>query len=194
MPSVPATTRLFRRLAGRLRHSEEGLTLIELLVAMTMLTGILAGSTALLIGMMQKQPGLSDRSHQVEEARVTLDRMVREMRVGYAVDSVTGTAATVTFRTYLHSTCAGVLTTTVSLCRVTYTCTPTTKICTRRLANANGTSPTVPRPLIEGVTNSDVFTIQSSYIGVKFVIPTADGRGSLTVNEGARLRNAPTGV
>jgi type II secretory pathway pseudopilin PulG len=195
MNSFPATTRRWlRATARRLRRSERGLTLIELLVSMSMLIGILTGAMTLLVGMMQKQPGLSDRSEQVSEARIALERMVRELRPGYAVDSPTGTANTVSFRTYMRRTCAGVSTTTVTLCRVTYTCTASTKTCTRRIANPNGTSPTAPVPLITGVTNTNVFTIQGSYVGIRFVMPTEDGRGALTVTDGARLRNAPLGV
>ena len=195
MPSAfqAILTRLRTR-SGERSDSQAGFTLIELLVAMSMLTAILAGSMTLLVDMMQKQPGLSDRSQQVEQARVTLERMVRELRPGYAVDSPAGVANTVKFRTYMRRTCAGVITTTVTLCQVTYTCTPSTGICTRSTANANGTSPTAPTRLITGVTNTGVFTIQSGYVGIQFVLPSKDGRGSLTVTDGARLRNAPLGI
>ena len=195
MLSALKTTHL--RIADRLdasRRSEAGFTLIELLVAMTMLMGILTGSVMLLTGMMQKQPGLSDRSEQVSEARVALEKMVRDLRPGYAVDSPLGTANTVTFRTYMRKTCAGASTTTVTLCRVTYTCTASTGVCTRSTANPNGTSPTTPRPVIRGVTNTNVFTIQASYVGIRLQLPTEDGRGVLTVSDGARLRNAPLGI
>ena len=157
---------------------------------MTMLTAILAGSMTLLVGMMQKQPGLSDRSQQVAEARVALERMVREIRPGYAVDSASGTSSTVTFRTYMRQICSGGVSATANLCRVTYTCTPSTGICTRSTANTNGTGATTPRRLIEGVTNSDVFTIQPTSIGIKLVIPTEDGGSETTVLDGATLRNA----
>ena len=159
-----------------------------------MLVAILAGASTLLVGMMQKQPGLTDRSEQVATARVTLEKMVREVRSGYAVDSAAGTANTVTFRTYMRRTCAGGTSTTAILCRVTYTCTPSTGICTRSTANPNGSSPTIAKPLITGVTNSGVFSVTSNYIGIQFRLPTEDGRGALTVGDGARLRNAPVGL
>ena len=190
--SLATTRRRLSRLGRRLRRSEEGVTLIELLVAMTMLVAILTGSMMLLVGMMQRQPDLSDRSEQVSEARVALERMVRELRPGYAVDSALGTANTVTFRTYMRQTCQGGSSATAILCRVTYTCTPSTGICTRSTANPNGTSPTTPVQLIEGVTNTGVFSIQSSYVGITFRLPSQDGRGALTMTDGARLRNAPT--
>jgi hypothetical protein len=120
--------------------------------------------------------------------------MVREVRSGYAVDSTIGTSSTVTFRTYMRRTCAGGTSTTAILCRVTYTCTPSTGICTRSTANPDGTSPTTATRLITGVTNSDVFSVTSTYIGIKFRMPTEDGRGALTVGDGARLRNAPVGI
>ena len=192
MNLAPATRRRRRRSAAAAPiRSEEGFTLVELLVAITLLTAVLAGASTLLVGMMTKQPDLTDRSEQVAEARVALEKMMRDLRSGYAVDSALGTASTVTFRTYMRRTCQGGVTTVVTLCQVTYTCSATTKICTRRTANANGTSPTVARQLIAGVSNTDIFTIQKSYIGIKLVLPTQDGRGALTVSDGARLRNAP---
>jgi prepilin-type N-terminal cleavage/methylation domain-containing protein len=178
----------------RARRDEGGFTLVELLVAMTLLVGVMAGATTLLVGIMQKQPGASDRTQQVAEARIALERMVREIRPGYVVDSTTGTASTVTFRTYMHHTCAGATSTTVNLCRVTYSCSTTTKVCTRSTANADGTAPTAARRVITGITNTDVFTIQSSYIGIKFVMPSEDGRGAITVSDGATLRNATLGL
>ncbi len=39
-----------------------------------------------------------------------------------------------------------------------------------------------------------IFSKTTNYIGIKFRLPTADGRGALTVGDGARLRNAPVGL
>jgi len=171
-------------------QAQSGFTLVELLVAMTLLTAILAGSSTLLIGMMTKQPDLSDRSEQVETARVALERMVRELRPGYAIDSATGTSNSVTFRTYMRRTCQGGVSATNQLCRVTYTCTAATRICTRSTANPDGTGATAPIRLITGVSNSDVFTVTSTHVDVKFVMPSQDGRGATTIVDGATLRNA----
>ena len=193
--ALPPKRREPRGPLRRLVRSEDGVTLIELVVAASMLAAILAGASTLLVGMMQKQPGISDRSEQVATARVALERMVREIRVGYAVDSPVSPATnTVTFRTYVRSSCAGVPSTTATLCRVTYTCTPSTGICTRSTAMPNGTSPTTPRPLIRGVTNTGVFAVTSTFIGINFRMPSEDGNGALTVSDGARLRNAPVGI
>lgn len=189
--TIRALVRKRLRASGR---SQAGFTLIELLVSMSMLMAVLTGSMMLLVGMMQKQPGLSDRSEQVSEARLTLERMVRELRPGYAVESPVGTANTVTFRTYMRRTCSGDSSPTPILCRVTYTCTPSTGVCTRSTANPDGTGATAPKPLIEGVTNSGVFTIQATQVGIRFVIPTEDGRGATTVSDGATLRNATLGL
>ena len=195
MPFALATTRRhLRRLGRRLRRSEEGVTLIELLVAMSMLVAIMTGSMFLLVGMMQKQPDLSDRSEQVSETRIALDKMLRDLRPGYAVDSALGTTNTVTFRTYMRKTCQGAPSTTANLCRVTYSCNPSTGVCTRSTANPNGTSPTAAVPVISGVSNTGVFAVQSSYVGITLTLPTQDGRDALTMTDGARLRNAPLAV
>ena len=175
---------------AKVTRNQAGFTLIELLVAMSMLVAILAGSMFLLVSMMQKQPGLSDRSEQVAEARIALERMVREIRPGYAVESATGTSNTVTFRTYTGRTCQGAPSTTAVLCRITYTCTPLTGICTRSTANPDGSAPTAARRMIGGVTNADVFRVLPTSIGIRLVIPAEDGRGAFTVDDGATLRNA----
>lgn len=194
MTSAISTLRaLFAPRRGAGRDTEAGFTLVELLISMTMLTAILAGSMTLLIGMMQKQPGLSDRSDQVAEARLALERMVREIRPGYAVDSAAGTSNTVSFRTYMRRTCAGGVTSTVTLCRVTYTCSTSTTQCTRSTANPDGSSPTTPRVLIKGVTNNNVFSVQSTYIRIRLVMPADDGGSEITVLDGSTLRNATLG-
>lgn len=179
---------------SRLRGEESGFTLTELLVAMTMLVGVMAGATSLLVGTMQSQPELTDRARQLQEARVAAERMVRELRQGYSIDSATGTVSSVTFRTYMRRTCQGGASTTANLCRVTYTCTPATRICTRSTANANGTSPTAAVQILKGPSNADVFSVQPTYVGIKFVIPAKDGRGATTLEEGATLRNATLGL
>jgi prepilin-type N-terminal cleavage/methylation domain-containing protein len=185
--------RVMRTLRARLRllaRSERGLTLIELLVASAMTVVLFSAAIALFMTTVKSQPDLTGRSHQIETTRNTMERMIRELRQGLAVD--TGTASQLAFRTYVGSTCAGGTSTTKTLCRVTYTCTGTS--CTRILANPDGSSPGSPVTVISGINNpTAVFTYTGSpatYVGVRFVVPSPNGRGRLTLQDGASLRNA----
>ncbi len=170
--------------------SEGGFTLVELLVAMTMLAAVVGAAIALFIGAIRSQSGLSDRSQQVGLTRVYLERMVREVRQGAVVESAS--ASQLIFRTYVGTSCSGAASTTTTLCRVTYSCASGT--CTRTLANPDGTSPGSATPLIRGISNgSAVFTYSgnpTSYVGIKLTLPSEDGRGTLTLEDGASLRNA----
>lgn len=174
--------------------SEQGLTLIELLVAMTIFTIVIAGAVSLFTSVIRQEPALADRSNQVGLTRVALERAIREIRQGVSVETATGSQ--VSMRTYVKTTCAGAPSATSVLCRVTLTCAGTT--CSRTLANENGTSPRPAVTFARGINNpTSVFSYTGSpptYVGVKFVLPTKDGRGSLTLQDGASLRNATLGL
>lgn len=174
--------------------SQEGFTLVELLFAMTILVVVMGGAVALFTATVGRQPALTDRSNQIGLTRTALERAVREIRQGLSVETATGSQ--VSFRTYVKTTCADVATTVSNLCRVTYTCAVST--CTRTLANPDGTSPRPAVTFVRGINNpTSVFTYTGSpatYVGIKLVLPTKDGRNSLTLQDGASLRNATLGL
>jgi hypothetical protein len=81
-------------------------------------------------------------------------------------------------------------------CRVTYSCTTTS--CSRNEAppgSAAGSGTT--QTLFSGINSSQVFSYQpnsipgeATYVRVTFHLPDPQGSGSLTVSDGASLRNA----
>jgi prepilin-type N-terminal cleavage/methylation domain-containing protein len=177
--------------AGR----EDGFTLIEMLVAMSMGVVVMGGVLILLIGAMRSQPRLDKQATNVQTARYALERMTKEIRNGIVVDKYTGSS--VSFQTYVrHATCGGSTMSSSSVsatkCEVTYTCSSTS--CTRIEAAPNvytGTALTI----FSGINNpSSVFSWSPStsptYIGVTLKIPDPEGSGALTVSDGASLRNA----
>jgi type II secretory pathway pseudopilin PulG len=185
--------RAARRIASA--DDEAGMTLIELLVAMTLGVVVMGGVVILLIGTMRSQPRIDRQSSNVQKARWVLGRMTREIRNGIRVDQPT--ASTVHFEAYVrHATCGGTTnlgaTATPTKCEITYACSGTS--CTRTEAAPKsyvGTAQTI----FTGLSNpSSVFSWSPStsptYIGVTLKIPDGSGSGALTVSDGASLRNA----
>lgn len=188
---------------------EEGFTLIEMLVAMTMGVVVMGGVLILLIGAMRSQPKLEHQATNIQTARWVMERMTREIRNGIRVDKAT--SSSVSFQTYVrHTTCGGTTTLASTAaptkCEVTYTCSG--KTCTR-LEAAPGVYTGTAATLFTGLGNpTGVFCFVPSsnedptkcgeakagssptYIGVTLEIPDAEGSGGLTASDGASLRNA----
>lgn len=178
---------------------ESGLTLAELLVAMTLGIVVLGGVMILLIGAMRSQPRLEKQSTNIQIARFVLERMTRELRNGLVVDNAT--ASSISFQTYVrHTTCGGstmsASTVAATKCEVTYACSGTS--CTRTEA-APGVYTGTAVTIFSGLNNStSVFSYKPSstlptYVEVTLRVPDPSGSGSLTVSDGASLRNATLG-
>jgi len=189
-----------RRLRGRFagHDCEAGLTLVELLVASAMSVILVGAACTMLISAVQQQPKLSKKSQEITTARYVLERMTREIRNGIAVETATASGSRVEFTTRVrHKTCGGSTLESSSSpaieCRVTYAC--TTTACTRtetapNVTGANGT----PVPLVGNLDSSNVFNYEPSppstptYVGITLHIENPEGKGELTVTDGAGLR------
>jgi type IV pilus assembly protein PilW len=177
---------------------EEGFTLVEMLVAMTMGVVVMGGVLILLIGAMRSQPRLEKQATNIQTARWVLGRMTQEIRNGIRVDKAT--ASSVSFETYVrHTTCGGTAalasTAAPTKCEVTYTCSG--ESCTRLEAAPRVYSGTTTK-IFSGLSNaSSVFSwspaASPTYIGVTLKIPDSEGSGALTASDGASLRNATLG-
>ena len=179
-------------------RQDDGFTLIEMLVAMTMGVVVMGGVLILLIGAMHSQPRLEKQATNIQTARYVLARMTREIRSGYAPDKYT--ASSVSFQTYVrHTTCGGSTMSASSVsatkCEVTYTCSGTS--CTRIEAAPNVYTGTAKRILTDISNASSVFSWYPkevgktpTYIEATLKIPDPEGPGALTVSDGASLRNA----
>lgn len=174
---------------------EEGFTLVEMLVAMTMGVVVMGGVLILLIGAMRSQPKLDNQATNIQTARWVLERMTRELRDGVVVDKKT--ASSISFQTYVrHATCGGTTTLASTApgikCEVTYSCAG--ESCTR-LEAAPGVYTGTARTIFSGLGNpGSVFTWSPSseptYVGITLEIPDSEGSGGLTASDGASLRNA----
>jgi Tfp pilus assembly protein PilW len=175
------------------------LTLAELLVGMTLGVVVMGGVMILLIGAMRSQPRLEKQSTNIQTARFVLERLTREIRNGIVVDKAT--SSSVSFQTYVRrTTCGGSATSTSKAaptrCEVTYSCSGSS--CSR-IESAPGIYTGTSVTIFSGLNNSaSVFSYKPSstaptYVGVTLKVPDSSGTGSLTVSDGASMRNATLG-
>jgi len=196
------------RLRQHDRSGELGMTLVELLVASMMSIVLLGAIGSMVVSAMRTQPKISKSAQNVSSARYVLERMTRELRNGVRVDQAT--ASKISFLTYVRHTSCGSTTLPSSAtpsikCEVTYQCSTTT--CTRTEA-ASGVYTGTARTLFTGINSSSVFCFVPSaeadpltcgaakaasevtYVKIQLRLPDSSGSGSLTIADGASLRNA----
>ena len=75
-----------RQRARRRLGSEEGVTLVDL-TAIALLTTLLAIAMPTVVQGLRTEPKISERAAQIAKARALVERVARELRQGYAVDS-----------------------------------------------------------------------------------------------------------
>jgi len=200
--------RRLRRLRVHDPRGEGGFTLVELLVASAMSVVLLGAISSMVLSAMRTQPKISRSAQNISSGRWVLDRMTRELRNGIRVDQAT--ASKLSFLTYVrHTICGGTVmlssTAPSSKCEVTYQCSTTG--CTRTEA-ADGVYTGTPQTLFTGINSSNVFcyipsaeadpltcgtakaAAEVTYAGIRLRLPDPSGVGSLTVSDGASLRNA----
>jgi len=200
--------RLLRRRSIDVRD-ESGLTLIEMLVASLMSVILVGASCAMLISAVQDSPALSKKAQNVTTARYQLERIVRELRNGVQLQTMTPTEVTLVARVR-RVACGGAAPTDPNAdaiqCRVTYRCSDTS--CTRTEETLEG-SPVGPAVVsLSGIGDTNVFCFVPSvetdptecgapdpetpptYVGVTLRVPDPEGPGLLTISDGATLRTA----
>jgi prepilin-type N-terminal cleavage/methylation domain-containing protein len=179
------------RLVVRKLRRDEGFTLPELLIGMTI--GLLVVGTGVMVftTAIRSQPRTSDRLAKIRDARTASERIVRELRQGW--DTPTATSSQLSILTYVHSaTCGGPGAGSAIPCRVTYSCSG--GACTRTEAQPNGGSPGPSRTVVSGLAGSPVFTYSPSsaaptWVGITLSYPAASGDDAVTIEDGATLRN-----
>jgi Tfp pilus assembly protein PilW len=177
---------------------EAGMTLVELVVAMTMGVVVMGGVLILLIGALRSQPRIEKQTNGIATARYVMERMTREIRNGIRIDN--NTASSVSFEAFVrHTSCGGstssASTSPATKCEITYTCSGTS--CTR-IEAAPKVYTGAAHTILSGLSNAaSVFTYapttSPTYIEITLKIPDPEGSGALTVSDGASLRNATLG-
>jgi Tfp pilus assembly protein PilW len=182
-----------------LLSAADGFTLIELIIAAAMGVAVTAAAVSLLITALHQQPRITDQADAVGEARVAMDRIIRDVRQGSTVVA-TPTAEKMTLTTYIHATSctAAPSASAVAIqCKVMYECKSGT--CTRRVTTNGVATEGTAATLVSGLSSNEVFSYSPSataptYIGVKLALPASKGSNTTTLEDGAALRNAATNL
>lgn len=175
--------------AGALRRSEGGYTLIELLVAATMGMVVLGGAVTVFIGAIHSEPRASSKVTAIQQGRVAVERITRELRQG--VDVSTATPSQLSLITYVkQAPCGGAPAANAKACRVTYAC--TTVECSRTVQEPSGSAGTTSK-VVSGLSSANVFTYSPDktdpdYVGIELSFATREG-GPVVIADGAELRN-----
>jgi type II secretory pathway pseudopilin PulG len=175
---------------------ERGLTLVELLVTMMIFIGLLAAFVPVFTAVINEEPKISGGAARIGQARALMERMGREVRQAYAVDSAS--SSQLVFRTYTrHATCGGATTSGASLaatqCRVTYSC--AAGACARTEKNPDGSGAGTAVQQVTGLLDNAVFTYSPSaaapeLVEIKLVMPgRSAGEDSITLEDGFEMRN-----
>jgi Tfp pilus assembly protein PilW len=179
-----------RRAAAALRRQEGGLTLIELLVASTLGLVVVGAAMTVFIGVIRSEPRTTSKVTAIQQARVTLDRITRELRQGQ--ETTVSTPSELAIVTYVKAaSCAGGAGSTSIPCQVTYICSGSS--CTRQVSDPDGSLAGPVVQVASGLTGSPVFSYlpdeeEPTYIGVSLALET--GGAPVTLGDGVALRNS----
>lgn len=179
---------------------QRGFTLTELLVASVIGLLVAAGGAIVLQVAVKAQPGATERAGQIQQGRALMETLSRELRQGQSITAATESGFEI--RTFVNSaTCGGAQATAPILCSVTYSCAE--NACTRTEHDGSGVGSTtvMATDLLDtsifrycqdasGTTSCDLPTAAApTYIGIELAYPADDGGESITLADGASLRN-----
>src|SRR6187401_154076 len=115
---------------------EAGFTLVELLVGITLMLLVLAAGFTLLQVVIRTEPAIQDSNTSIQQGQIVAERMARELRQTYDVNSASASSLSVDTYIQTASNCSGGAGTTAVQCRVVYSCTANS--CTRTVSEVNG--------------------------------------------------------
>lgn len=178
--------------------AEEGYTLPELLVALAIGLLVAFGATSMVMMAVKAEPRTSEKAGQLQQGRTMTERLVRELRQGEEVLNPAPSGLEVL--TMVHATsCGGAAGGSATLCRVVYACEAGT--CTRAERNPDGSGSAPAEQVAGGLASDEVFEYEASvegqppnYVAVRLEFPGGDGGETVTVADGAGLRNWAPGL
>ena len=181
------------RRASALRREEGGFTLIELMIAASLGLVVIGAAMTVFIGVIRSEPRTTSKVVAIQEARVTVDRITRELRQG--LDTPTTSSSQLAIVTYVKAaTCGGAAASSSIVCRVTYDC--AAGVCTRVVSQPDGSAPGPAAQVVSGLASSSVFSYlpdaaEPTYVGVSLALET--GGDPVTLGDGVALRNTNDG-
>jgi len=186
---VLSPMRRARTAVAALRREQGGMTLVELLVAASLGLVVVGAGMSIFISSIRSEPRTASKVDAIQQARVTADRITRELRQGLEVK--TALPSQLEIVTYVKTAdCSGAPASTAMPCQVTYAC--SSGACTRTVAQPDGTGAGPTVQVVSGLASTDVFDPQPStgdpsYVGVTFSL-AAEG-DPVVLEDGVALRN-----
>ena len=175
---------------------EAGFTLVELLVGITLMLLVLAAGFTLLQVVIRTEPAIQDSNTSIQQGQIAAERMARELRQTYDVNSASANSLSVDTYIQTASNCSGGAGTTAVQCRVVYSCTANS--CTRTVSEVNGANASTAT-VITGLASTNVFTYSPSSTSPTSISLTLNLSGqssddAITVSDGVALRNVTGAV
>lgn len=180
---------------------EDGFTLVELLIGMTMALLVTAAAVMFLISIMHRQPKTTSSADVIGNARNAVEKITNDVRVGESATTLRPSELQVTAR------CSQVGSNATGNCEVAYSCFQdlgkTTYECQRSVSGGLATT------VVTGLASGEIFcvypTLDASsecgpqevgeppkYVGVKVELPNyEESQGNTVLEDGAALHNAP---
>ncbi len=182
-------------------HSEDGFTLVEMLVAMAMGLLVTLAAVMFLISIMHRQPKTTSSADVIGNARNAIEKITDDVRVGEKATTLQPSELKV------HARCSQVGSTGNGECEVAYSCFlepgKTTYGCQRSVSGGPAVA------VVSGLASGDVFCVYptpdassecgpeeggdpAKYVGIKVELPNyEESQGHTVLEDGAALHNAP---
>jgi type II secretory pathway pseudopilin PulG len=179
-------------------RDERGIILSETLVAALISTLVIGAGVTFFVVALGSSPRAAERSAAVQQGRVALERITRELRQGYHIASEDPSRLVIL--TFVKRSSCGADTDGPAIrCQVTYNCQD--GACTRTERDPWGAGSAPPRQVVSGLASDSVFAVERDpagieppFIAVRLEYPASDGDGeALTLDDGVVLRNPPLG-
>jgi type II secretory pathway pseudopilin PulG len=167
--------------------------LVEMLVAVTIGMVVLGGAVTIFMGAVKSEPRTSAKVGAIQEGRVALERITRELRQGIEVEPGASGSGLVLL-TYVRSgNCGSSPEGEAEPCQVTYDCAEGQ--CSRAVAEPDGGAAGTPVQVVTDLsTTANVFTYVPSaespeYVGVELSFEKTQSTDPTVLADGATLRS-----
>ena len=172
------------------------MTLVEMLVAVSIMLVVLGGAGAVIVIAAQNSPRVAERSADIRAGMILQERIGREVRQGYRI--LNATASSMDLYTFRRVAVCGTETPIAASepaipCRVSYSCS-TAGVCMRSETDPAGSVTPQVEQVATGLLSNLVFTYSPSatapeYITMRLSYRGEEGDDNVTLEDGFELRN-----
>jgi hypothetical protein len=161
-----------------------------MLVAVMIGMVVLGGAVTIFMGAVKSEPRTSAKVSAIQEGRVALERITREVRQGVEVVDGSQPNRLVLITYVKQSPCGGAASGTAIPCQVTYDCEG--DVCTREVAAPDGAFPGPETQVVSDLSSTAVFSWSESEpdrVEVELAFEKSQSTGSTVLADGATLRS-----